>query len=504
MLSLSDASSLRVASNKASGFIYNGIAVVSSFPLPFQSTTMNKKNRILICDDEPTVLTTLRLLLESRGYEAVAVSTPEEALYTLEHQEVALLLMDMNYQRDTTSGAEGLSLIDSTRTLDNDLPIVVMTGWGTVELAVEAMQKGANDFIQKPWDNERLLTILHTQLQLGDSRLTAKKLETENHLLRSALNQQDNADIVANSPAMQALMKRLEMVAATDSNLLLTGENGVGKSLLARWVHQHSLRSEASFIEVNMGAISETLFESEFFGHVKGAFTDARENRIGRFELANGGTLFLDEIGNLPLSQQAKMLRVLESAEFEKVGSSRTQQTNVRVISATNADVAALAESEQFRKDLFYRLNTVQLTIPALRDRKEDIVPIAQKLCLQAQQKYGKKLNGIAQDAAERLKTWHWPGNIRELSHVIERGVIFCEGELITQQELMLPESDSVPTAPAPFSLPVASSDMLEMAEIEKQVLTQRLEAFAGNANEAAASLGLSRSAFYRRLDKYK
>lgn len=468
---------------------------------------MSKKTRILICDDEPSVLTTLRLLLESRGYEVIVSSSPAEAIYTLTHQEVALLLMDMNYQHDTTSGAEGLALIQSVRQTDLDVPIVVMTGWSTVELAVQAMQNGANDFIQKPWDNERLLSILYTQLQLGDSKLTAKKLETENHLLRTALNQHNTSELIAHSSAMKTLLKRLEMVAETDSNLLLTGENGVGKSLLARWVHQHSLREAGSFIEVNMGAINDTLFESELFGHVKGAFTDAKSERIGRFELANGGTLFMDEIGNLPLSQQAKMLRLLESSEFEKVGSSRTQRADVRVISATNVDITALAEGKQFRQDLFYRLNTVQLQIPALRERREDIIPMAEIFCLQAQRKYGKQIKGISTTACDLLMDYLWPGNIRELSHVMERGVIFCESEQITSGDIILPDSPSLetPAARQPATPNVDdTSTMASMAEIEKQVLTERLEQFAGNANEAAASLGLSRSAFYRRLDKYK
>ncbi len=455
--------------------------------------------RILICDDDSSVLVTLRILLQSFGYDVLESSQPSEALFLLGKQNVDLVMLDMNYAQDTTSGKEGLTLLGQIRERESNLPIIVMTGWATIDLAVAAMQRGANDFIQKPWDNDRLQRIIQTQLALKDSIAKANRLSHENNLLQQALNAEQDQGFVAESASMQALMGRLAQVANTDSNILLTGENGVGKSYLAQWLHQQSSRQRHSFIAVNMGAIPETLFESELFGHVKGAFTDAKSTRIGRFELAHQGTLFLDEIGNLPLPQQAKLLRVLENQSFEKVGSSKTQTTDVRLICATNADLKGMAQQQQFRMDLLYRINTIELRVPALRERKQDISPLAQNLLNKFCHKYKKQTLALSETALQCLQDYSWPGNLRELSHVMERAVLFTGSGTVSANDLMLPEE----TQPEQQEQP-ASDQLASMAELEQQILQQRLQHFDGNANQAAASLGLSRSAFYRRLEKYK
>ncbi len=445
---------------------------------------------VLVVDDDENILHTLTLLLKSEGMECIACQSPKEALAALPRGNCHLALVDLNYVEDTTSGKEGLALISALRQADEELPVVAMTGWGTIGIAVEAMQRGAADFVEKPWkDNTRLLSIVRTQLQLGAARRRDRKLSAENALLR----QQGDRTVVSQSPAMTQVLSMARRVATSTMPILITGENGTGKSLLAEYIHRHSARAPGPFISVNMGAISESTFESEMFGHTRGAFTDAKSDRIGRVELADQGTLFMDEVANLPLAQQAKILRLLEERHYEKLGSSHTRQADIRFISATNADLDTMVAERGFRQDLLYRLNGVTLRIPSLRERQADIRPLAESFLERARQHYGSPARRFSQPALRALEHYPWPGNIRELQHVVERSVLLAQQEDIVEGDLQLAK-----TAPAqPAELAQMS---LEQAEV--WFIQQALDRHQGNASEAAKALGLSRSALYRRLGK--
>jgi DNA-binding NtrC family response regulator len=456
---------------------------------------------ILIADDDPRILTTLKLLLKSENYQVVAVSSPAELLTVLARRSFSVALIDLNYQADTTSGKEGLALISQMKALDEHMPVVVMTGYSSVDIAVNVMKEGAADFIQKPWSNERLLSILHAQVQLQQSAKKGQKLAQENALLKAG-TRQNSENIVAQSSVMQQLLAQLAKLAKSDMNILFTGENGTGKSMFAGYLHQCSQRHQQSLISVNMGAITDSLFESEMFGHVKGAFTDAKETRIGRFELAEGGTIFLDEIANIPLSQQAKLLRVLEEKQFEKVGSAKTQQVDVRLVSATNASLDTLITEGKFRQDLLYRINTIEINIPPLRARVADILPLAQYFLSQFSSKYALACPQLCEQASAALKCYQWPGNIRELSHMMERAIFLSQGQLITIADLGL--SSEATMGGTVFVDHGIDSDADTLAVIEKQIIIDRLARFENNAHETAESLGLSRSSYYRRLEKYK
>src|SRR5712671_270711 len=334
-------------------------------------------SRILIADDQADVLTALRLLLKGENDDIVTASSPAVVLKIVESQDFDLVLIDLNYARDTTSGSEGLDLLTRIRTIDATLPVVVMTAWGSVDLAVEAMRRGARDFIQKPWDNARLLAVLRTQIELAQALRRGQRLEAENLTLRDDSAAAKLPQIVAESPAMKSVLNVVRRIGPADANVLITGENGTGKEVIARSLHAVSNRSGKPLVSVNAGALAESLFESELFGHVRGAFTDAKNDRIGRFELADGGTLFLDEISNVPLNLQAKLLRALEVGEIERVGSSRTKRVDARVISATNANLGEEVAGGKFREDLLFRLNTIEINLPPLRERREDIPALA-------------------------------------------------------------------------------------------------------------------------------
>jgi DNA-binding NtrC family response regulator len=454
--------------------------------------------KILVADDDQGILTSLRFLFRSQPYHVTFAHTPQEALFFIKKERFDLILMDLNYEQDTTSGDEGLALIKQIKQLDEELPIVVMTGWASIELAVAAMQQGASDFVQKPWDNERLVTMLNQQLLLAAKSRQSNKLNAENKLLKSELGRGESITPIALSDPMKQLMIQLDQFSGTDINILLTGENGTGKSMLVNFIHQHSLRASQPLVSVNMGGITETLFESEMFGHVKGAFTDAKESRIGRFELADQGSLFLDEIANVPLTQQAKLLRVLEEKQFERVGSSQTQKTNFRLISATNGDLQARVQTGEFRQDLLFRLNTLVLHVPALRDRQEDIGPLTLGFIKQTARRYNKTVPSLSDDALLRLQQYAWPGNVRELTHTIERAVLVA-GEQIDVQHLML---NTNVQAEGSATDETTDFDQKTLSEIERVVISKRLSAFSGCASSAAKSLDLSRSAFYRRLEK--
>lgn len=445
--------------------------------------------KILVADDQADVIQALRLLLKPEGFQVDSASSPNGILRALDSQEFDVILMDLNYTRDTTSGAEGLDLLSKIIGLDQQLPVVVMTAWGSIELAVEAIHRGARDFIQKPWDNTRLLTTLRTQIELGKALRKGRRLEEENRILR----EEGFPTIIAESPAMRQVLSIVERVGPSDANVLVTGESGVGKGLVALAIHRISRRAHRSLVTVNTGGLSEGVFESELFGHVKGAFTDARNDRVGRFECADGGTLFLDEIANVPLSQQARLLRVLETGEFERVGSSRTQKVSVRVVSATNSDLHLEVEAGRFREDLLFRLNTIEIPVPPLRNRKEDILPLAIHFLRQHSQRYRKGVEGFDNAAVPLLMNHPWPGNIRELDHAVERAVLMAQENRIKAIDLALR-----PTREATSRL-----EDLSLEEVERCLIQKALSRFNGNVSQAAEALGLSRSALYRRLQRY-
>ncbi|HET9484076.1 MAG TPA: sigma-54 dependent transcriptional regulator [Xanthomonadales bacterium] len=448
---------------------------------------------VLIADDQRDVLEALRMLLKSEGLPSITVGSPGEAVEVAKTRELAAVLMDLNYTRDTTSGQEGLELLEKLHALDADLPVVAMTAWATIDLAVKAMQRGAGDFIEKPWDNHRLMSVLRNQIALGGSRREARRRSREIEILRG----NEEGEFVADSRAMKPVMDMIRRVGPSEANVLVLGENGTGKGVVARMLHDNSPRAAKSYIKVNMGGIAESVFESEMFGHVKGAFTDAKTDRIGRFEVADGGTLFLDEIGNIPLSQQPKLLRVLEDGELERRGSSRTTKVDVRLISATNADLPAAVANGSFRKDLLFRLNTVELRLPPLRERSEDVVPMARRFLARFGKRYGKPEIALGPSAERALLAYTWPGNVRELSHVIERAVLMASGARIDELEFSLPN-----VAPAGAAAAEALESMT-LDAAEEMMVRRALERSEGNVQRAAEILGLSRAALYRRLEKF-
>src|ERR687892_1104354 len=380
--------------------------------------------RILVADDQADVLEALRLLLKPEGYVIDTVSSPQQLTRALELKDYDVVLMDLNYTRDTTSGEEGLDILQRIHMADESLPVVVMTAWGSVNVAVEAMRRGARDFIQKPGENERLMSIVRTQTELGRAIRRGRQLEAANQ----ALMADGHSPLLAESAAMRPVLDVIARVGPSDANVLITGENGTGKGLVAQALHAASPRASRPMVTINAGGVSEGVFESELFGHVKGAFTDARQDRVGRFELADGSTLFLDEIANVPLSQQQKLLRVLEMGELERLGSSKTRKANVRLISATNADLNAEVAAGRFRQDLLFRINTIELRLPALRERREDIPALATHFLEQHARRYRKHLNGFDSAAMDALLRHPWPGNVRELEHAVERAVLMAAG----------------------------------------------------------------------------
>jgi DNA-binding NtrC family response regulator len=450
---------------------------------------VNTAARVLVADDQRDVLEALRLLLKSEGIESETVSSPAAVIAALDRRDFDAVLIDLNYARDTTSGAEGLDLLTRLRDLDESLPVIVMTAWGTVDLAVEAMRRGARDFVQKPWENARLLTTLRSQIALARALRRGQRLEAENRILRL----DGQPQMIAESPAMKPVLEVIARVGPSSANVLITGENGSGKGMIARALHAASPRASRPLVTLNAGGISEGVFESELFGHVKGAFTDARSDRVGRFELADGGTLFLDEIANVPAGQQAKLLRVLETGEFERLGSSRTRKSDVRVLSATNADPHAEVAAGRFRQDLLFRLNTIEVRVPPLRERREDIPVLAEHFLGIHARRYKKKVAGFERASLQALMEHPWPGNVRELDHAIERAVLLAPGASIRPAELGLRRD------------PDAAGHLEEMSleQVEEILVQKAMARFGGNVSEAARALGLSRSALYRRLEKY-
>ena len=446
--------------------------------------------RILIADDQADVLESLRLLLKPEGYSIETADSPTSALAAVRDGDFDAALIDLNYSRDTTSGAEGLELLENLQGLDSTLPVVVMTAWGSVEIAVRAIRLGARDFIEKPWDNDRLLSILRNQVALCRALRRGLRLEAEN----TALLTTEAPDLIASAPAMEPVLEMIGRVGPSDANVLITGEHGSGKEVVARRLHTVSARADRPLVTVNVGGLPDGVFASELFGHVKGAFTDAKGDRVGRFEMADGGTLFLDEIANVPFDQQAKLLRTLETGELERVGSSKTRVVDARIISATNADLAHEVSEGRFREDLLFRLNTVEIRLPPLRERPEDIPLLANHFLGRYAQKYRKSLTGFDGAAETMLMRHTWPGNVRELAHVVERAVLMADGDTIKADHLGLTGGGT---------LGIASFDEMSLDDLEKIFIQKAMRRFDGNVSQAAQALGLSRSALYRRLEKH-
>jgi len=469
------------------------MAFQSTTPKPAQwrqiISSKQEPIRILVADDQPHILEAVELLLAPQGIQVDCVRSPQLLVEALSEADYDVLLIDLNYTRDTTSGQEGLDLLARIRDIDAHLPVIVMTAWGNVDLAVECIKRGARDFIQKPWENERLLSLVRVHAELRQALRRARQLELENRLLRA----DGMPEFLASAPAMQPVLELIAQVGPSDANVLVTGEHGTGKEIVAKLLHAASPRSRMALVAVNAGGLPEGTFESEIFGHVKGAFTDARTDRVGRFELANGGTLFLDEIANVPLRQQAKLLRVLETGELERVGSSQTRRVDVRLLSATNADLNEEAKAGNFREDLLFRLNTVEIHLPALRDRREDIPLLAQHFLTRNRARYRKQVNGFSPAAMQQMMQYTWPGNVRELEHTVERSVLLCRGEEIEPANLAIVAArSSTPTF-----------DNMSIDEVEALLIRKMMRRCDGNISQAAEALGLSRAALYRRIEKY-
>jgi len=435
------------------------------------------------------VLTALRLLLKHAGIEVVAASSPAAALRAFESEELDVVLMDLNYARDTTSGHEGLDLLARLVAADPTLPVIVMTAWSSVEGAVEAMRRGARDYIQKPWDNQRLLATLRTQIELGRALRDGRRLELE----ASRQRDRELPVLIADCPVMLPVLRLMERVAPSDAHVLITGEHGTGKEVVARWLHAASKRAGRPFVALNSGGVSDGVFDSELFGHVKGAFTDAKSDRAGCFELAEGGTLFLDEIGNMPLNQQAKLLRVLQTGEYHLVGSSRTRHADVRFLAATNLDIRKQVAEGRFREDLLYRVNTVEIHLPPLRERQPDLLPLARAFLARLSAQKSTPLRPLSARAERALAAHAWPGNVRELEHVVERALLLAQGQSIEPEDLLLGgHSESRPQL-----------EQMTLEEVERHLIQRALARTNGQVSDAAKALGLSRSALYRRLQHF-
>jgi len=444
---------------------------------------------VLVVDDRSDIRLSLALLLEDNGYTIFEAESPQMAQMVIKQEVIDVVVLDMNFTLDTTSGEEGLGFLRWLKESGITIPVVAMTAWTNTELVVQAMKAGASDFIEKPWRNKQMLHAIEQQLSI-------QSLQQENAKYKQLLNDSVDEHYVWRSTVMTGLLKKIEAVADTDVSVLLTGENGTGKSECAHYLHRLSSRSDGTFVSVNMGAITETLFESEMFGHKKGAFTDAKADRIGRFELAKRGTLFLDEIANIPVSQQSKLLRVLESGEYEAVGSNKTMKANVRIVSATNADLAKLIADNDFRQDLYFRLNTIELEIPPLRARKNDLIPLAEYFIKGFAHRYQRLVHALSESAQSAIKSYAWPGNVREMRHLIERAVLLATSDTIEVEDLHISSVTSASTN-------VNTLPMMTLAEAEINLIKQALSQTDNHVANAAKLVGLTKSSMYRRLEKY-
>jgi len=458
---------------------------------------------ILVVDDDNDILTAARLLLK-RHFDAVTTTNqPERIPALMAETRFDAVLLDMNFVTGVRSGREGLTWLQRILEADADAVVVLMTAYTAVETAVEAMKLGAFDFVAKPWQNERLTATVRAAVQHRRSRIEAAELKRQNRELAAEINRPSDL-ILGEAPAMRRLFELVAKAAPTDANVLILGENGTGKELVARELHRRSARAEGVFMSVDLGAVAESLIESELFGHRKGAFTGASEHRIGRFQAASGGTLFLDELGNLPRHLQGKLLTALERREVVPVGANAPVPVDVRVISATNAPRAELADEGTFRQDLLYRLNTVELTLPPLRERRDDIPLLADHFMRVYARKYNRAVRRIDDDALAAIIAYPWPGNVRALRHALERAVIMSDGQTLRLGDFPLPPAEAPRPTPTPTTPPpAAETSGATLAELEKQAIAQALARHAGNVTYAAQELGITRASLYRRMEKH-
>jgi len=458
----------------------------------------NNLGRILVIDDNEDVLFSAKMLLRKYAKEVVMEKNPKKIPFLLTNDEFDIILLDMNYSQDITSGQEGFYWLQEILKYDPSAVVIMITAFGDVEMAVRAVKEGATDFVLKPWQNEKLIATLSAAAKLRNSYKEVNQLKEVNRTLSAELN--STSDIITGtSQPMQQLFSIIDKVARTDADILLLGENGTGKEVIARTIHQRSSRADKVFVTVDMGAITESLFESELFGHKKGAFTDAKEDRIGRIEAANGGTLFLDEIGNLSLAMQAKLLTVLQRREVIRVGTNKPIPVNVRLICATNMPLKEMVQRNEFRQDLLYRINTVELNLPPLRNRLDDIPLFAEHFLSVYARKYKQPLKRLSDSGLARLRRYNWPGNVRELQHVLERASIMSDNrELQADDFFFLAESE------VPQTITTNTTDSRSLDELEREAVQRALDKHEGNISKAAKELGLSRGALYRRLEKYE
>lgn len=454
-----------------------------------------KTGHILVVDDDEDVLQAAKLFLKQHVIRVDTEQNPKNIPNLLLNHKYDLVLLDMNFTGDVSGGTEGFHWLQKILEIDPSVAVVFITAYGDVEKAVKAIKEGATDFVLKPWHNEKLLATINAALQLTQSRREVDTLKSREETLQEDLDQRYK-DIIGKSPAITEVFHTIDKIAKTDANVLIQGENGTGKELVARAIHRQSNRNNEAFINVDLGAIAENLFESELFGHVKGAFTDAKSDRAGRFEIASGGTLFLDEIGNVPLPLQAKLLSALQNRTITRVGSHKPIDVDIRLISASNRSLHEMVNNNEFRQDLLYRINTIELKLPPLRDRTEDIPLLAKHYLQVYTNKYQKDTRGIAENALKKLELYAWPGNIRELQHAVERAVIMTEDPVLQPHDFLL-------TAGQEGSDSFVFDDF-NLERIEKTVIRKALEKHGGNITRAATELGLTRASLYRRMEKYE
>ena len=454
---------------------------------------MKEKGKILILDDDNYVMLSLRILLEQHYTDVRGINDPRQIDTALDENTFDVVILDMNFKPGITSGEDGLTILQKIKERSPQTSVVLITAYGEIELAVEAIKRGAFDFLVKPWQNEKLISTVNAAFQLKRSAEKIQKLESRQVVLKEMLNAPFN-DIIGESDAIKRVFDQIEKVAQTDANVLITGENGTGKELVARAIHRQSSRTDNVFVNVDMGAITETLFESELFGHKKGAFTDAKTDRIGKFESANEGTLFLDEIGNLVAPLQAKLLRVIQDQKVVKVGDNQAIDLNIRLICATNAGLPQMVKSGEFRQDLLYRINTIEIALPPLRERSEDIPLLAEHFLNKYKTKYNKKGLYVPENVMNKLSKYDWPGNIRELQHTIERAVIMSDGKQLKVSDMNINETNTAE---------LGGIENFNLESLEEWAIENAIKKHQGNISHAATELGLSRGAMYRRMEKY-
>jgi len=453
---------------------------------------VNEGGKILMIDDDEDVLLAAKMLLKKSNHQVIIEKNPNKIPFLLNNDSYDVILLDMNFSKDTTSGKEGFEWLKQIKEKDPDAVVIMITAFGDVEMAVRALKEGATDFILKPWQNEKLVATISTAIKLKKSYNEVDKLRKAKQMLEEQISQPFR-DIIGQSDALKEVFTLIDKVAKTDANVLILGENGTGKELVARAIHQKSMRKDSSFVAVDMGAITETLFESELFGHKKGSFTDAREDRPGRFELANGGTLFLDEIGNLSMNLQSKLLSALQARKITRVGSNQSIDVDIRLICATNMPLHQMVNEGKFRQDLLYRINTVEITIPPLSDRVDDIPMLANHFLSHYAKKYRKEVLSISPEAMNKLKKYAWPGNVRELQHAIERALIMADSATLQESDFLFSRR----------GVNEHASDTLNLDEVEKAAVAKAIQLHNGNISKAAEELGLTRASLYRRMEKY-